>query len=630
MNNIKKVYKVMLRHWGYALGALILMQGFALFSSVSLVMAMPLFDYVFKSDPALIKITSFSNFFEQFQAVTSQAFSQNLGLIEFFQESNREFLKELYTTLLAKTDPVLLLWIISTTMLLMIIMKNIFFYLNKVVMINLRGRTVFDLRTEMFSKYITQSLSFYGSNKVGDSLVRIITDARFVNNFFIKSMFMVVQNIILLIWFIATALVLNSHLFLISLLIFPIFTIVLGIVGRKIKKYSKRIQAQTSILFSNIEEKLNNMRIVKAFAREDYEMEKFISINTKFFKSWRKARLYRAVNVPLSEFNGTIMGIIVLLFGGQQVLTNENFSLGAFTAFLMAIFSMLHPIKKLTNAYAEIKKAQVSLDRIYEIINQEVLIKESENPVAKPDFKNEIVIKDACFSYDGKKQVLQNLNFTIKKGEQVALVGSSGSGKTTFVNLLARMYDLTAGDILVDGIPYRNIALKDLRTLFGTVTQESILFSDTVYNNISYGSLKEIEENQVHEAARIAYADEFIDKLPHRYDELLHPKASNLSGGQKQRICIARAIVGNPPILIFDEATSALDTESEQKVQKAIEQATKARTVVVIAHRLSTILTSDKIVVFDQGNIVGIGSHSELLESCPRYQTLYNIQFNEA
>lgn len=629
MNNIKKVYKVMMRHWGYALGALILMQGFALFSSVSLVMAMPLFDYVFKSDPALIKITTFSNFFDQLHAVASQTFSQGVGFSEFFQETNREFIKDLYTNLLSQTDPVLLLWVISIAMLLMIIMKNIFFYLNKVVMINLRGRTVFDLRTEMFSKYINQSLSFYSSNKVGDSLVRIITDARFVNNFFIKSMFMVLQNIILLLWFIATALVLNSHLFVISIIIFPIFSIVLGFVGKKIKKYSKRIQIQTSILFSNIEEKLNNMRIVKAFAREDYELEKFVSINTKFFKSWRKSRLYQAINVPLSEFNGTIMGIIVLLVGGQQVLTNESFTLGAFTAFLMAIFSMLHPIKKLTNAYAEIKKAQVSLDRIYEIIDQEVLIKESENPISKPDFLNEIQIKDACFSYDGNKQVLQNLNFSIKKGEQVALVGSSGSGKTTFVNLLARMYDLTAGDILVDGIPYRNIALKDLRTLFGTVTQESILFSDTIYENISYGSLEKVEENQVFEAARIAYADEFIDKLPHEYSELLHPKASNLSGGQKQRICIARAIVGNPPILIFDEATSALDTESEQKVQQAIEQATKDRTVVVIAHRLSTILTSNKIVVFDEGKIVGLGTHSQLMESCPRYQTLYNIQFNE-
>jgi len=630
MKNIKKVYKVMLRHWGYALGALILMQGFALFSSVSLVMAMPLFDYVFKSDPALIKLTTFSQFSEQFQAVTSQALSQNLGLIEFFSEANRDLLKEFYTGLLAQTDPVLLLWIISVTMLLMIILKNIFFYLNKAVMINLRGKTVFDLRTQMYSKYITQSLSFYSRNKVGDSLVRIITDARFVNNFFIKSMFMVVQNIILLTWFIATALILNSRLFVISLIIFPVFSIILGFVGKKIKKYSKRIQAQTSILFSNIEEKLNNMRIVKAFAREDYEMEKFISINTKFFKSWRKSRLYRAVNVPLSEFNGTIMGIIVLLVGGQQVLTSESFTLGAFTAFLMAIFSMLHPIKKLTNAYAEIKKAQVSLDRIYEIIDQEVLIKESENPVAKPCFQKEIVIKDACFSYDGEKEVLKKLNFSIKKGEQVALVGSSGSGKTTFVNLLARMYDLTDGDILVDGIPYRDIALKDLRTLFGTVTQESILFSDTIFKNIRYGSLDEIDETQVKEAARIAYADEFIDKLPNGYSELLHPKASNLSGGQKQRICIARAIVGNPPILIFDEATSALDTESEQKVQKAIEQATKDRTVVVIAHRLSTILNSDKIIVFDDGKIVGNGSHAELLETCPRYQTLYNIQFNEA
>ncbi len=224
-------------------------------------------------------------------------------------------------------------------------------------------------------------------------------------------------------------------------------------------------------------------------------------------------------------------------------------------------------------------------------------------------------------------EVLKNISFDVTKGEQVAIIGGSGSGKTTLVNLLSRMYDKNSGEILIDEIPIENIKLKDLRRLFGTVTQESILFSDSISNNIRYGSLNDISDQEIIKAANIAYADEFIEKCPDKYDAVLGTKASNLSGGQKQRLCIARAIVGDPPILIFDEATSALDTEAEQKVQRAIEQATKNRTVIVIAHRLSTILSSDKIVVLDNGQIVGIDTHKELLKSCERYKTLYKLQF---
>ncbi|RLC50701.1 MAG: hypothetical protein DRI23_06545 [Candidatus Cloacimonadota bacterium] len=370
------------------------------------------------------------------------------------------------------------------------------------------------------------------------------------------------------------------------------------------------------------------MRIVKAFSREEHEMSKFKNINYKNFVSWRKSVTYRAVNVPLSEFNGTIMGIIVLLIGGRSVLSDTaTFSLGAFTSFLLAIFSMLHPIKKITEAYADIRKAMVSLDRIYEILNRKSEIMTSVDQIEKNDFENKIELQKVCFSYEGGDEVLSDVSFEINKGEQVALVGGSGSGKTTLVNLLSRMYDRDSGQIMIDGIPIEKINLRDLRRLFGTVTQESILFNETIFNNIRYGSLLELSEADVVKAAEIAYADEFIDTMPEKYNSMLSPKGANLSGGQKQRLCIARAIVGNPPILIFDEATSALDSESEQKVQMAIEQATKNRTVIVIAHRLSTILSSDKIVVLDQGKVVGVGTHQELLESCERYQTLYEIQF---
>lgn len=618
----------MFRHWGFVLGGIFFMFGFAAFSSVSLAMAIPLFDYVFNTDPSKIILKTFPAFKDALYMNITNYVSAHGGMLHLFDDHNYKHLMKGLREVFSHTDPILLLWIISFTVIILIILKNLFFFFNKVMFANLRGITVKDVRDQMFKKYLYQSLAFFGKNKVGDSLVRMVSDVRIVSNFFINSVFTVIREALLIIMYAALALALNPKLFLISLIVFPIFSLAIKYLGDKIKKYSKRIQKQSSAMFSNVEETLNSMRIVKAFSREEFEMGKFESINMKNYHSWRKSMIYRAVNVPLSEFNGTIMGIIVLMIGGRAILSNStSFTLGAFTSFLLAIFSMLHPIKKFTEAYADIRKALVSLDRVYVILNRGSEIMESKDQIAKSEFQDKIELKEVSFSYDDKQEVLSNVSFEINKGEQVALVGSSGSGKTTLVNLLSRMYDCVSGQILVDGTPIEKINLRDLRTLFGTVTQESILFNETVANNIRYGSLKELSDEEVVSAAHIAFADEFIETMSEKYDSMLMPKGANLSGGQKQRLCIARAIVGNPPILIFDEATSALDSESEQKVQQAIEQATQNRTVIVIAHRLSTILSSTKIVVFDAGKVVGIGTHQELLENCERYRTLYEIQF---
>jgi ABC-type multidrug transport system fused ATPase/permease subunit len=310
-----------------------------------------------------------------------------------------------------------------------------------------------------------------------------------------------------------------------------------------------------------------------------------------------------------------------------MVQANSTFSFGEFTAFLLAVFSMLHPTKTLTKSYNDIRKALVSLDRISVILNRETEIVEHPEAVAKPDFTKGISLRNVCFSYDGQKQVLDHVSVEIRKGEKVAIIGSSGSGKTTIANLLNRMYDYNSGEILLDDIPLPKIKIHDLRDLFGIVTQDSVLFSDTVFNNIAYGSRQPVDLKAVQAACQIAHAEEFIEKFADGYNEKLQTKGSNLSGGQKQRLCIARAIVGNPPILIFDEATSALDTDSERKVQSAIDEATQNRTVVVIAHRLSTILSADRIIVLEHGKVAGNGKHAELIENCPRYKELYQLQF---
>ncbi len=620
----------MLRYWVYIIVGLVFMFGYAVLSGISITMVIPLFNNVFTPQKTQSIYTNFYEFSNAINRVISELLVQTENILDIVKHQYRQPFINGIKEVLSLTDPLFLLYLICAIVIILTIIKNLFYFVNKIMFANLRGKTILSIRNVMFEKYLKQSLAFFNVNKVGDSIVRMVSDVDIVNDKLLFPIFNVIRDLILLLVYTGIAISISAKLFLFSLIVLPFFSILLTLLGKKVKKYSKRIQAKFSDMFSNIEEVLNNMRIVKAFSREDMELEKFKKINKKYFIFWRKSVVYAGINIPLSELSGTLMGVLIIVLGGRLILSpNAEFELGEFTAFLLAVFSMLHPIKELTKAYADIKKAQASLDRIFVILNQKSEIKNSKYPIPKKTFDKNIILRDVNFSYKSKAEVLKNISIEIKKGEKVAFVGSSGSGKTTLVNLLLRMYDVKSGEILVDDINIKEIDLKDLRMLFGTVTQDSILFSDTIANNIRYGSLQELSEEIVQEVARISYSDEFINKLPDKYDEMLHQKGANLSGGQKQRICIARAIVSDPPILIFDEATSALDTESEKKVQQAIEQATQNRTVLVIAHRLSTVLSADKIVVLDKGKIVGIGKHEELLKSCQRYQTLYRLQFED-
>jgi subfamily B ATP-binding cassette protein MsbA len=457
----------------------------------------------------------------------------------------------------------------------------------------------------------------------------MVNDVNMISDLYITSIFNILRDLLTVIIFVFTAMFINAHLFLMSLIIIPIFSLGVSFLGKKIKKYAKRIQGQASTLFSNIEEVLSSMKIVKAFSREKYEQQRMGMINDKYMKLQIKSQIYASFNVPLGELTSMATGILVILLGARMIVGDQSdFSLGSFTAFLAAVFSMLHPLKVLTKAYTDFKKANVSLDRVGEVIHLEQEIKEDPNPVSKHTFTDTIELKNVVFGYNANTPVINDVSFAIKRGENVGIVGSSGSGKSTIINLINRLYDYNSGMITLDGIPINKIKTTDLRALFGLVTQESILFSDTIANNIAYGARKEVSREEIINSAEIAYAREFIENLENGYDHLLDTKGSNLSGGQKQRICIARSVIGNPPILIFDEATSALDTDSENNVQIAIEKATKNRTVIMIAHRLSTIIGCDKIIVMEAGKVVGIGKHQELLESCARYKDLYDLQFN--
>lgn len=627
-SNLIQIYRMMFKYWFHMIMGLITMFCFAIFSGISITLMIPLFDYVFKPGKTGIIYQHYDQFLIACgKAVTD--FTAQYGSL--FSIRSLDAFTPLWTDIqqiMLKTDSLSLLYMLCVLIFVLMLLKNISYFANRMFFVYLRGNTIRDVRNYMFDRYLNQSLEFYNQNQVGDSIVRMVNDVENVSNQFINSLLNSIRDIITILVYMRIALYLNSRLFLMSALVLPVFSVTVGVLGKKIKKYSKRIQEQLSTMFSNVEEVLNSMKIVKAFRREDQEFRVFQAINSKHLKMWQRSQIYASLNVPISEINSTITGIVVIIIGGAMIVDPKSgFSLGSFTTFLFALFSMLAPLKSLTQMYTDVKKAVVSLDRISLVMNQQSTIQDTENPVSKKSFDRSIDFEHVGFYYKQDKPILKDINLQIPKGQKIAFVGSSGGGKTTVANLINRMYDVKSGAIKIDGIDIRDILLDDLRRLFGIVTQESILFTKSVRENIAYGTWDDVSDEQIAAAARIAHADEFIQQLPNKYDQILDTKGANLSGGQRQRLCIARAIVGNPPILIFDEATSALDTESERNVQEAINAATRNRTVIIIAHRLSTVLSSDCIVVLERGEIVGIGKHEELLQTCERYRFLNNLQF---
>ena len=619
----------MMKYWGFLVAGLIFMIGFAAFSGASITVVVPIMDNIFKVSDKQVEITTYKEFSDEMQNSIRKYYSDLDDGWSFTDSDIHKPVLGIVNTIMNKTDSYLLLKMISFLTIILFLVKNMFYYGNRVMFLNLRGKTVKDVRNLMFENYTRQTIAFFNQNRVGDSLVRMVNDVEQVSNYYIIALFGILKDSILVFVYIYMAIMINWKLFLISITVLPLFTMCVNLLGKKIKKYARKVQSQFSNMFSAVEEVLNSMKIVKAFSREKKEIDKIKGINKKHFKFWRKSELYNAINFPLSEINTTTTGIIMILIGGKMVLDPTNdFTFGKFFLFASAVFSILHPIKVIARSYNNIQKASVSLDRVSWVLDLKPEIIEKANPVEVNDFKSSIELKNVSFAYEEKK-VLNNINLKIDKGEKIALVGGSGSGKTTLVNLLPRLYDVSSGEILIDGISVKDVKISSLRKLFGMVTQESILFSDSVYNNIVYGAHQEVNLKDAEKSAEIAHAAEFIEDLQDGYETVLHSRGSNFSGGQKQRLCIARAIIGNPPILIFDEATSALDTESEKKVQLAIEEATQNRTVIMIAHRLSTVLSSDRIVVMDKGEIISIGKHKDLLKSCSRYKHLYDLQFSQ-
>ncbi len=516
--------------------------------------------------------------------------------------------------------------LLSVYLVLMTGLKVSATYLGFYSMIPIRTGVVRDMRTAIYDKILSLPLGFFSSERKGDVIARISGDVTEVENSIMSSLDMLLKNPILIIVYLGSMVLISWQLTLFVFILLPIAGFIMGRVGRALKRNSLTVQNQWGEVLSMIEETLGGLRIIKAFTSEQWMSKRFFDSNDRYRHS--TMRLYRRQQLahPMSEFLGTTTIAIVLWYGGVLIVDGaSDIDASKFIYYLVIFYSLINPLKDLSKGVYAIKKGMGSMERIDKLMLAENPITDPEHP-AELTFNEGIELRGVSFRY-GSEWVLRDINLVIPKGKTVALVGQSGGGKTTLVDLIPRFYDVVEGGIYIDGIDIRSCRLSDLRGLIGNVNQEPILFNDTVANNISFGETN-ADMAAIRSAAHIAHADEFIAQMPQGYDSGIGDRGSLLSGGQRQRLSIARAVYKNPPILILDEATSALDTNSEHLVQSALETLMTDRTTIVIAHRLSTIVNADLICVLHEGHIVEQGRHDELLALGGYYTQLYNMQIN--
>ena len=505
------------------------------------------------------------------------------------------------------------------------LLKVGFYYLGAFEAIYIRNGVVKDMREQIFSKILKLALPFFSEERKGDIISSITGDVTEVENSIMSSLDMFLKNPIIIFVLLISMLVMSPSMTLFIFLVLPIAGFIIGRVGRSLKKVSREGQDKMGEILTVVEETLGGLRIIKAFNAEKKMNARFNSELYDYRHIMNRLMRRRELAHPLSELLGTIVIIIVVWYGGTLILShNSELSGPEFIAYLAIFYQIINPAKAFTTALYSIQKGLASMDRIDKILKADVTIPEAENAQAVSTLKNTVEYRNVTFAYEDKV-VLNNVSLTIPKGKTIALVGQSGSGKTTFVDLLPRFYDVIGGQILIDGVDLRDLKLHDLRDLMGNVNQEAILFNDSIFNNIAFG-VENTSMPEVIAAAKVANAHDFIIETEHGYDTIIGDRGSKLSGGQRQRLSIARAILKNPPVLILDEATSALDTESERLVQDALENLMKNRTSIVIAHRLSTVRNADLICVFHEGEIVERGTHDELIKLDGRYKRLHSMQ----
>lgn len=518
------------------------------------------------------------------------------------------------------------LLLLGLFLIFMTLLKTASYFGSSAAIIPLRTGVVRDLRTRLYDKVVSLPIGFFSKERKGDIIARMTGDVGEVETSIVTSLDMLIKNPIFIIIYFTTLVYVSWELTLFTICVFPVVGWVMGSIGRKLKAKSLLAQQKLGETTSQMEETLGGLRIIKAFLAEKKMSNRFLRCSNELRNAVMRVTMRQAMAHPVSEFLGTCVIVIVLWFGGTLILgENSPITAPAFIYYLTILYSIINPLKELSKASYNIPRGLASMERIDAILNAENPIVDGEKGVEIPEMKESIEFKDLTFSYDGERDVLKNINLKIEKGKTVALVGQSGSGKSTMVDLIPRYYDVEKGCITIDGVNVKDMKVKSLRALMGNVNQEAILFNDTFYNNITFG-VENATMEQVIEAAKIANAHDFIMETEDGYNTNVGDRGCRLSGGQRQRISIARAILKNPPILILDEATSALDTESERLVQEALERLMKTRTTIAIAHRLSTIKNADEICVLRDGEIVERGKHEELLKLDGVYKRLNDMQ----
>lgn len=522
------------------------------------------------------------------------------------------------------------LLVIGIFLAFMTFLKTGAYFLSSATIIPIRTGIVRDIRNQIYQKINSLSLGFFSEERKGDIIARMSGDVQEVENSIMSSLDMLFKNPILILFYFVTLICISWQLTLFTILFVPPFGWFMGVVGKKLKAHSIEAQALWSDTMSMVEETLGGLRIIKAFCAEEKMNKRFNQVNSSYRDNIMRVNIRQQMAHPMSEFLGTILIVVVLWFGGILVLDYGRIDGPTIIFYLVMLYSIINPLKEFSKASYNIPKGLASMERIDKILQAEVEIKDKENPEHISSFEHQIEFRHVSFAYTDHQNgelvyVLKDINLVIPKGKTIALVGQSGSGKSTMLDLIPRYYDVQEGEVLIDGINVKDLCVHDLRQLIGNVNQEAILFNASFKDNIRFGKTDATDE-EIANAAKIANAYEFITKSEHGFDTNIGDRGGRLSGGQRQRVSIARAILKNPPILILDEATSALDTESERLVQDALEKLMKTRTTVAVAHRLSTIKHADEICVLHEGKIVERGTHEELIEKEGYYKKLHDMQ----
>jgi subfamily B ATP-binding cassette protein MsbA len=585
---------------------------FVVFNALSIWMIAPLVNSLFETT----KVQS-----EQ-QVLSDKNAESEISIINL-----NEWLKQKINKLFQSNNHIASLKILCILIFFTFLLKNMFSFLEMWYVSYVEQRVIKDFRDQVYAHIVWQPLHFFTKYQTGNLISRITNDINSLNYAVNNSFTRIIRDPVVIIIFLIILIDISWQLTLISAIIFPISGIFIQKVGQSLKRKSKRVQEKIADLTSILQETISGIKIVKAFTMETFENDKFKNKTNEHFRNiLRQARLNR-LSSPLSETLGIGIMVCVLWFGGKYVLSGQSLSSEDFIRFIAVLYSIMQPIKSLNGLNNNIQIALASANRVFKILDTPNTITDRAGAIEKQILEKDITYEHVYFRYgDGNEWILKKINLTIQKNQKIALVGKSGAGKTTLVNLLPRFYDLETGSIKIDGVDIRDLKLNSLRRLIGIVTQEVILFNDTVANNIAYG-MRDFPLEKIEQAAKMANAHHFILNLPESYQTVIGERGLKLSGGQRQRISIARAILKNPPILIFDEATSSLDSESESQIQEAIENLMKDRTVLIIAHRLSSVIKSDKIILMENGIIEDQGSHHELISHSNRYRQLYNLQF---